>query len=480
MVMPMQSFLHRFRLRAIPAQRVSLLLVCALAVMCQCRAQNPPDPWKQMASIVEKIKPPVFPEKDFVVTEFGARGDSVTDCSEAFSKAIEACAKAGGGRVVVPSGIFLTGPIHLKSNVNLYLDEGAIIRFQRDPAKYLPMVLARWEGVECINYSPFIYAFEQVNIAITGKGILDGHADSLHWWPWKGNKKDGWKERTPNQLEARNRLFDMGEKGIPVEERKFGEGFYLRPNFIEPYRCRNILIEGVTIIRSPMWEIHPVLCENVTVRNVHIDSHGPNNDGCDPESTRDVLIAGCYFDTGDDCIAIKSGRNNDGRRLNTPSENIVIQNCTFKDGHGGITIGSEISGGTRNVFAEDCGMESPVLYSALRIKSNAVRGGTIENINLRRINVGLVDKAVIDVDLFYEEGRDGPFLPTIRNITIEQMKVKTCKVALNLVGYKEAPLQNIRLRDCEFVKVQNGYKVENVEGLEITGTTLNGKELTPP
>jgi polygalacturonase len=228
-----------------------------------------------------------------------------------------------------------------------------------------------------------------------------------------------------------------------------------------------------------MWEIHPVLCENVTVRNVHIDTHGPNNDGCNPESCKDVFIEGCYFDTGDDCIAIKSGRNNDGRRLNTPSENIVIRRCTFKDGHGGVTIGSEISGGARNVYADSCTMESPILYSALRIKSNAMRGGVIENIYIRDVVVGLVDRAVVDVDLFYEEGRNGKFLPTVRNIGIQRMTVNTCKVALNLVGYEDAPLRNIAIDACEFKEVSRGYKIEHVEGLKISSTTLNGKELKP-
>jgi polygalacturonase len=226
-----------------------------------------------------------------------------------------------------------------------------------------------------------------------------------------------------------------------------------------------------------MWEIHPVLCRNVTVRNVTVNTHGPNNDGCNPESCTDVLIKDCYFDTGDDCIAIKSGRNNDGRRVNTPSESIVIQGCTFRDGHGGITIGSEVSGGARNVFAENCALESPVLYSALRIKSNAVRGGTVENICLRDINVGLVDRSVVDIDLFYEEGRKGSFLPTIRNILIERMTVKKCKTALNLVGYEEAPLRNIRLVDVDFREVSGGYRIEYVEGLELVNTRVNGEEI---
>jgi hypothetical protein len=229
-----------------------------------------------------------------------------------------------------------------------------------------------------------------------------------------------------------------------------------------------------------MWEIHPVLCENVTVRGVQIDSHGPNNDGCNPESCRDVLIENCTFDTGDDCIAIKSGRNNDGRRINVPSENIVIRKCTFKDGHGGVTIGSEMSGSVRNVFVENCTLESPILYSALRIKSNAVRGGTVENIFMRDIKVGLVDRAVVDVDLLYEEGRNGNFLPTIRNISIERMTVKKCATALNLVGYDTAPLENITLKDCTFKEASQGYKIEHVKGLALVNTRVNGKELKYP
>jgi polygalacturonase len=399
---------------------------------------------------------------------------------EALRAAIDAATAAGGGKVVVPKGVFMTGPIRLRSNVDLHLVEGAILKFHREPSKYLPVVLMRWEGIECMNYSPFIYAHGEENLAITGEGTLDGQADSAHWWPWKGNKTSGWAEGTPNQLAGRTKLFEMGEQGIEVGKRIFGEGYFLRPNFIEPYKCKNILIEGVRIINSPMWEIHPVLCENVTVRRVHNDTHGPNNDGCNPESCRDVLIEDCYFDTGDDCIAIKSGRNNDGRRVNVPSENIVIRKCTFKDGHGGVTIGSEMSGSVRNVFVENCALESPVLYSALRIKSNAVRGGTVENVHMRDITVGLVGRSVVDVDLLYEEGKNGKFLPTIRNISIERMTVEKCSSALNLVGYDVAPLQNIKLKDCTFKEVSNGYKIEFVTGLEIVNTSINGKELKYP
>lgn len=452
---------------------VSLLLVAQAG--CRTDSATAGDPWQQVDSILARIKPPEFPARDFVITEYGARGDGRMDCSEVFRRAIDACVQSGGGRVVVPAGEFLTGPIHLKSNVNLHLTEGAVIKFHRDPTRYLPLVFTRWEGVECMNYSPLIYAFEQENIAVTGTGILDGQASKEYWWPWKGNTKDGWKEGMPRQHEGRRKLFEMGENGVPVAGRLMGEGHYLRPSFIQPYRSRNILIEGVKIINSPMWEIHPVLSQNITVRKVHIETHGPNNDGCNPESCRDVLIEDSYFDTGDDCIAIKAGRNNDGRRVDTPSENIVVRRCIFKDGHGGVTIGSEMSGGVRNVFAEDCEFESPVLYSALRIKTNAVRGGIVENIFMRNVNVGLVDRAVVDIDLFYEEGRNGSFLPTVRNIVIEGMKVKQCKTALNLVGYEEAPLQDIRLVDCEFEDVTDGYKIEHVHRLELIRVTVNGE-----
>src|SRR5207244_1892091 len=191
-----------------------------------------------------------------------------------------------------------------------------------------------WEGVECMSYSALIYAFEQENIAVTGHGTLDGSADWETWWSWN-DKRKGQKQKP-----ARDRLNEMGEQGVPVAQRVFGENSFLRPNFIQPYRCKNVLIEDVTIVRSPMWEIHPALSTNVTVRGVKISSHGPNNDGCDPESSRDVLIENCIFDTGDDCIAIKSGDDDDGRRVNVPLDNMIMRTSKVKDGHGGGVMGS--------------------------------------------------------------------------------------------------------------------------------------------
>jgi polygalacturonase len=454
----------------------SLALGRALAER-QRRSGANADPWAQVPQILKRIKPPVFPAREFDVTKFGAVEGGTILCTEAFRKAIEACHRAGGGRVVVPAGTFLTGPVHLRSNVNLHVSEGAVIKFSQSPKDYLPLVFTRWEGMELMNYSPLIYAFEQRNIAITGRGTLDGQGDREHWWPWKGQERHGWKKGQPDQKKARRTLEEMTERGVPVAERVFGEGHYLRPQFIQPYRCQNVLIEGVRIVNSPMWEVHPVLCTNVTVRGVTVSTHGPNNDGCDPESCTDVLIKDCYFDTGDDCIAIKSGRNADGRRLNAPSQNIVIQGCRMKDGHGGITIGSEISGGVRNVFAEDCRLDSPNLDHALRVKNNRMRGGLLENLYFRDIEVGQVAHAVITIDFNYEEGARGKFTPVVRNFVVSNLKSGRSKHALDVQGFGDAPVYNLRLAGCTFEQVAEPTIVKNVEGLTLESVRINGREV---
>src|SRR6185437_10364812 len=347
--------------------------------------------WDEVPRILARIKPPKFPSREFEITKYGAKGDNQTDNTEALHAAIAACVKAGGGRVVISRGEFITGGIELKSNVNLHVSEGATLRFTRDTSKY-PLVFTRWEGTECMNYSPFIYAFEQESLAITGKGTIDGNADKDHWWNWRSTRAPG-SNSGSDQPSDRQKLVQMTTQGVPPKERVFGPGHYLRPQFIQPYRSKNILIEGVHLVNSPMWQVTPCLCTNVTVRDLNFDASGPNTDGCDPESCSDVLIENCFFNTGDDCIAIKSGRNDDGRRVNVPAENIVIRGCHMKNGHGGVTVGSEISGGVRNVFAQDCEMNSPTLNIALRIKNNAARGGLIEGIHARNITVGEVSQA---------------------------------------------------------------------------------------
>ncbi len=426
-------------------------------------------------SVASNTKPPQFPDREFSIVKFGAAEGGKKDSTEAIAKAIAACAAAGGGRVVVPEGVFLTGAIHLKSGVNLHVVKNATVLFNRDYKLYLPAVFTRWEGTECMGYSPLIYAFEQTNIGISGEGTLDGNANCDFWWNWSGKGGCG-KKGEPTQAVARKALMAAGEQDVPVKDRNYGEGSWLRPPFIQTYRSTNVLIEGVTIRNSPMWEINPVLSKNVTVRNVKISSHGPNNDGCNPESSTDVLIENCEFDTGDDCIAIKSGRNRDGRRVGVPSQNIIVRNCVMKDGHGGVTIGSETSGDVRNVYIENCKMDSPQLLVALRLKTNSYRGGKLENIFMRNCTVGQVAGAVLDVDLFYEEGEGGAFTPLVKNIQMENVTCSKSKYAVSLKGYKSAPLQEISLARCTFDHVEKENVIQNVTGLRTSDVTINGQK----
>ncbi|MEJ2108559.1 MAG: glycoside hydrolase family 28 protein [Acidobacteriota bacterium] len=454
--------------QATPFSRREFLLLSGFGVIAPyLLSEEAGAGWDIVPEILARIRPPSFPERDFDITRFGASGSGDTNCSDSLARAIDACSRDGGGRVLVPAGDYLTGPIHLRSNVNLHLSEGATLRFIPDPQLYLPPVYTRWEGVECLNYSPFIYAFEQENVAVTGAGTLDGQADGEHWWPWTGSPVYGGGGEKLNQMPARTQLFQMGERGIPVRDRVLGNGGWLRPNFVQFYRCRNVLVENVTVRNSPMWMIHPVLCANVTIRGVSLVSHGPNNDGCNPESSRDVLIENCFFNTGDDCIAVKSGRNRDGRRIGTPSENIIVRHCRMKDGHGGVTIGSEASGGVRNVFAEECDMDSPNLERALRLKTNSVRGGFIENIFMRNVTVGQVSDAVLRINLFYEEGDAGQYPPRVRNIEMANVTSRKSKYALYLRGYEHNPLRNIRIHRCAFKNPELPDVIENVEALTI-------------
>lgn len=435
--------------------------------------------WTLANKIVASIAVPEFPDRDWNVKDFEAKGDGQTDDTNAIAQAIQACHSDGGGRVVVPAGRYLTGPIHLKSNVNLHVEKDATLAFVTDPSRYLPEVLTRWEGVELMGYSPLIYAFEQENIAVTGGGTLDGQADNETWWPWKGPRKDAHWRQDPveiTQKPGRTKLFDDAEAGVPPEQRIYAEGAYLRPPFVQPYRCQKVLIEGVTIINSPFWLLNPALCEDVTIRGVECRSHGPNSDGCDPESCNRVLIEDCLFDTGDDCIALKSGRNADGRRINKPVENVVIRNCDMKDGHGGLVMGSEISGGARNIFLENCRMSSPNLDRAIRIKTNSMRGGVVDHIRVRNVDVGQVKDAIV-VNFHYEEGDAGQFDPTVKNVVIENLNVQQARHAMVIRGFERAPVQDFVLKDCHFHQVDKPSTVEFVDGLVFDKVTLAGKPL---
>jgi len=436
--------------------------------------------WRQAGRVLARVNPPTFPSRTFDIMKYGAVKGGTANCTDAIREAVTACNAAGGGHVVVPAGTFFTGAIRLLSNVDLHLEDGATLVFSQDPNDYLPVVYSRWEGIELMNYAPFIYAFEEENVGVTGDGTLDGQADNSHWWPWKGKTDFGWHSGDPDQSEDDTLCQHLADDGVPVSERVFGAGHYLRPSFIQPYRCRNVVISGVTILRSPMWGIHPVLSHNVTVQGVTVNSHGPNNDGCDPECCRDVVITGCTFDTGDDCIAIKAGKDADGRRVNVPSRDIVIQDCTFADGHGGVTIGSEMTGGVRNVFAEDLRMSSPNLDIALRLKTNSLRGGFIENIHLRNTTVGQVSEQAFLIDFSYGEGPGCGFDPHVAHITVRNVAVGSAKQAFRLVGYPTDHIQDITLTNCTFANVRADCDVQYVDDLVLRKVRVDGRRVDSP
>lgn len=424
--------------------------------------------WAEADAIRDRVQPPEFPDFEVSIVEFGADPSGTEKSTDAFADAITAVSESGGGRVLVPDGTFLTGAIHLQDNVNLHLEDDATILFSQDKSDYLPVVKTRFEGVELYNYSPFIYGYQVENVAVTGNGTIDGNADADNWWNWKN-------PRPALEEEDRQALFQMGEEGVPVEDRVFGDGHLLRTNFVEFYESRNILVQGVTLNNSPMWLLHPVLCENVTIDGVHLESLGPNNDGVNPESSRDVVIKNTFFNTGDDNVAIKSGRNAEGRRIGVPSENILIENNHMEAGHGAIVVGSEMSGGVRNVFAQHNVMDSPDLDRIVRVKTNSVRGGIVENIYVRDNEVHELGGEVVWVDFYYEEGDVGDFTPVVRNIYVENVESHGGTYAVYLRGYERSPITNITITESTMTGVSTPMLLENVQGLRLTDTVINGE-----
>lgn len=419
--------------------------------------------------IERSIQQPSFGNAEVVITRYGALSTaSAAHNQKAIQKAINQCSRQKGGRVVIPAGQrFLTGAIEMKSGVHLVVEEGAVLEFVFEPKLY-PIVETSWEGLDCYNLSPCIYAFKAKDIAITGKGTIDGGGNRSTWWPWCGAAKYGWKEGIVSQKsEARQRLMKNGEDGEPMLDSKgrrstlrtFRATDGLRPQLIGFNQCERVLIEDVTLLRSPFWVVHPLKCQDVTMRRVHINNDGPNGDGCDPESCDRVLIEDCFFNTGDDCIAIKSGRNRDGRQRNMPSQNIIIRRCTMKNGHGGVVIGSEISGGCKNVFAHDCVMDSPQLERVLRIKTNSCRGGVIEDIFVKDIQVGQCGESVLKINLDYEHNEVccRGYYPTVKKVLMENVTCEHSKYGVQVIGLEEGTyVEDITVRYCHFNGVEQG------------------------
>ena len=416
---------------------------------------------------MEGIRECIFPAQDFSIADYGAVAGGEVSNTEAIARAIEACNKAGGGRVVVPAGEWLTGPIHLLSNVNLHLAEGATLRFTDNPSDYLPAVMTSWEGMECYNYSPLVYAFECENIAITGTGTLAPIMDT-----WRT-----WFKRPKPHMEALKQLYTMASTDVPVEERQMAVGENnMRPHLIHFNRCKNVLLNSFKIRESPFWTIHLFLCDGGIVRNLDVYAHGHNNDGVDIEMSRNFLIENCQFDQGDDAVVIKAGRNQDAWRLNAPSENIVVRNCTVLQGHVLLGIGSEMSGGVRNVYMHDCEVRDSV-FRLFFVKTNHRRGGFVENIWMKRVEAEAMQRVMeVDMDVLYQ-WRD--LVPTyqdsitrIRGLYMEDVTCKRTQAIYDLKGDARRPIREVELKNITVGEVTDFVKrVVNAE--QVSEENLN-------
>lgn len=425
---------------------------------------------------MEPVKIFIYPAKDFSIADYGAVEGGEVINTQAIASAIDACNKAGGGRVVIPSGEWLTGPVHFKSNINLHLAEGAVLHFTDNPADYLPAVMTSWEGMECYNYSPLLYAYECENIAITGTGMLKPRMDV-----WKG-----WFKRPKPHMEALAQLYTMASTDVPAEKRQMAVGENnLRPHLIHFNRCENVLLDSFKIRESPFWTIHLYMCNGGVVRNLDVRAHGHNNDGVDLEMSRSFLIEDCIFDQGDDAVVIKSGRNQDAWRLNTPCENIVIRNCTILAGHTLLGIGSEISGGIRNIYMHNCEAPNSV-HRFFFVKTNHRRGAFVENIHMENVKCGSTLRVLeIDTDVLYQ-WRD--LVPTyeekitrIDGIYLNNVSCDSAKAIYELKGDERLPIQNVEIKNvhvgtvAEFIK-----KVSNAGNVTEKNITFDSLLIEQP
>lgn len=416
-------------------------LLCSIVVGCK---SNP------IQNIVNKIVVPVIPNKEFNITNYSKPLTEGMDIKFALDKAIKDCFEQGGGKVIIPKGSFYCGgPIHLKSNVNLHVSEGATVTFSSKEDDYLPLVWVRWEGVECYNYSPYIYANGEKNIAVTGKG------------KFVGNAKEGFFKWRKNQKPAQNLLREMGRNQVPLQERIFGKGSYIRPAFCQFMNCENVLLSDFTVNDFPFWIIQPTYCKNVTVKNLVIDSYNLNNDGVDPDSCENVLIENCWFNTGDDAIAIKSGRDNDGWVVGKPSKNIVIRNCYVKSALHGIAIGSEMSGGIKDVYIQNFEIDNIDNY-AIQLKSNMDRGSYMKKIVIENIDIKKANTAIYFTNDYhsYSGGKN----PT--EFSHIQIKNVVCGITLEkgieIIGLEEMPIHNILLENISIQEEGKKSIIKNV------------------
>lgn len=433
--------------------------------------------------ILTQIEKPRIPMRKYLALDFGIIPDSANIQTKQLQTAIDTISEGGGGTLVLSSGKYRTGALRLKSRVELHLEKtDTILSFVNEDAElHYPTVFSHWEATPCYNFSPLLYACDAHDIAVTGDGTMDGGADEHHWWNWHHQVENAWSaDKVDLQMEDRLLLRRMNMEGVPIEERRFGPGHYLRPNFIQPIRCKRILLQGFTLHHSPMWQLNPVMCQSLTIDGVTLSSHGANSDGCDPESCNGVHICNCRFDTGDDCISLKSGRDRDGRIANIPCENVLIEQNEFADGHGGIALGSEMSGGIRRVLAIHNRFSSPNLTYALRLKTNARRGGRVEDIILADCVMDHVHGAAVHGTMLYEDGRNGTDLPEFHNITIENIVAHGGDYGIFLEAFEEVPITGLVLNNIKIDGVTRPMRCMNWEEPVIEQVVINGKEFPRP
>lgn len=412
---------------------------------------------------MQPIREYIYPDRNFNITKYGAKKDGKKLCTKAIAKAIEDCNKAGGGHVIVPAGDWITGPVHLMDNVDLHLKDGARLVFTDNPADYLPAVMTTWEGVECYNYSPLVYAYGCKNIKISGQGTL---APRMELWKQ-------WFARPQAHMDATRELYRWCSELTPVDSRRLAEmkNSNMRPHLIQFNRCQNVVLENFKIRESPFWTIHMYMCDEGIVRGLDVYAHGHNNDGIDIDMSSNFLIECCHFNQGDDAVVLKAGRNQDAWRLNKPTENIVVRNCVVQDGHVLLGIGSELSGGVRNVWMHDCKVEG-LLKEMFYVKTNHRRGGFVQNIYMENAEAKFARRLIaIDTDVMYQ-WRQLPDYDTvytkIDGIYLSNLKCDSVNVAIDMNGDEHLPIKNVSIKDIHVGTVTKyATNINNAENVSI-------------
>ncbi|WP_308990991.1 glycoside hydrolase family 28 protein [Mariniflexile litorale] len=393
-------------------------------------------------------------------------------CTEAIQKAIDKAEKNGGGTIYFPAGDYLTGALRLKNNITIHIESGATLRFSNNFDHYLPFVQLRWEGTVMNSFSPLLYGKDIENITITGRGTIDGQGEA--WW------KEIWRiESAKEKLELTKYQKMTQEANVGLETAPYYERtrnfLFHRPPLFQAFNCKNVRIEGVTIQNSPFWTINPAFCDNVTVDGVTIfNPHSPNTDGINPTSCKNVHISNCHISVGDDCITIKSGRDADGRKWATPTENVTITNCTMLSGHGGVVIGSEMSGGIKKVTIANCVFDGT--DRGIRLKAARGRGGVVEDIRVSNIVMNNIKKEAFMFNLFYDKNTvEEPVserTPIFRNIHISNVTGTNVNTACRVIGIPEMPIHNLSFSNIN-IEAKEGFSIDTASDVELHDVKVN-------